>query len=357
MKFLSNLKSAKKGETALVRIDLNIETEDIGASLRVERSLQTIRYLRDRGYRVVLLSHRGRPAYRTGRLKEKDKKLTLKPFTVVLSKKLGQQVSFHNSIEICSDAICLLENLRFFPGENANDVAFAKKLAALGDIYVQDAFAFSHRKTASMYAITKFLPSYAGISLIEELNHLSNARRTIKKPFTLIVGGAKVSDKMPLIGSLGKKADHILIGGGVANTFFYEHGIVVGDSLREEFVKLRMPSNLVTPIDVIIKNKKILDIGPRTADLYADIIRKSAYVVWGGPLGDTDRKEFWNGSKKVFDALCTSRAQTVIGGGETTSFVRKQNKKIPKHVFLSTGGGAMLEYLAGKKLPGIEALK
>ncbi|OGM91860.1 hypothetical protein A2755_00650 [Candidatus Wolfebacteria bacterium RIFCSPHIGHO2_01_FULL_48_22] len=343
MKFLRNIPKAKKGQIALVRIDLNIKAGDEHASLRVERAIPTIRHLLKKGYRVTLLSHRGRP-------RGKERLLSLRPFEKIFS-------------DVLKTNITVFENLRFFKGEDSNDFAFARKLAKLGDVYVQDAFAFSHRKTASMVLLPKLLPSFAGLAMQEEIEKLSEARRAAQTPLTLVLGGAKISDKTPLIQSFARKADHILVGGGIANTFFYEQGIPVGDSLFDKDFSIRRfdlglgRSNFMIPIDVVIRNKRILDIGPQTAELYADIIRKSKFVIWGGPLGDTDNKEFWGGSKRVLEAICASHVTAVIGGGETTSFVLKQHKNLPKRIFLSTGGGAMLEFLAGHKLPGIEALK
>jgi 3-phosphoglycerate kinase len=364
MRSIYNLKQAKKGETAVIRVGLDIEKGDMRNSLRLERSLETLRFLLKKGYQLVLISHQGRPhAGKQG--KSELQEFSLKKFAEIFSDKLGMKVMFvpHMPVRRMSAymrvhpaRVHLLENIRFFEGEKKDDTKFARELAELGTLYVNDAFSNSHRKHASMHALAKQLPAYAGLALEKEIHMLSAVRMAKKKPFVLVVGGAKISDKLPLMLALRKKADYVLAGGGVANTIFSAHGIPVGKSLHEEGIRLPDMQNVFLPVDLRMEDGKILDIGPETAELFVNIVRKAKFVIWSGPVGDTDRAEYRLGSKKILDALCASGAVAVIGGGETTSFVRKQCRALPSRIFLSTGGGAMLEYLSGKKLPGLEAL-
>ncbi len=263
-----------------------------------------------------------------------------------------------------------MENLRFSPEEEKNDKDFAKLLASLGDIYINDAFAVSHRANASVEAITQFLPSYAGLLLEKEISNLDAVMKKFKKPLVVILGGAKVSDKIGLINNFLKKADYFLIGGAMANTFFVFEGLPVGDSFYE---KTRLPAGrqgytreitreigrkIILPIDVVIYKRRILDIGPETVKKYDEIIKKAKTIIWNGPMGMFEDKKFAKGTEEIAAAILKNKkAKTVIGGGETISALKPKTYNLKPNIFLSTGGGAMLEYLAGKKLPGIEALK
>ncbi len=368
MKYLSSLRQKNfNGEICLLRVDLNITSDKgLASNPRVFEILPTIQFLTKRRARVVILSHRGRP---NGHPRE----FTLKPFTNILSKKLRKNVRFLDLnfkkaaglIKKSSPSgIFLLENLRFLPGEDKNDRKLAKRLASLGTFYVNDAFAFSHRKDASMVAITKFLPSYAGLLLEKEIKNLSLTTKKSKHPFIIILGGAKISDKIVLIKNFLKKADYFLIGGGIANTFVAAQGLPVGDSLYEqnmipEAQKLLRSLKIILPQDFVVKNRKMLDIGPKTARNYGAIIKKAKTIIWNGPMGYIEDKRFRKGSETIIKAIFQSRAFSVIGGGETISLIqlKTKNLKLKTNIFISTGGGAMLEYLAGVKLPAITALE
>lgn len=372
MKFLSKAKREDIfGKTCLLRADLNIKSGDRGSSLRIKRLIPTINFLLKNNCKIILLSHRGRPKPINGpSLRSKIKILkddSLFSVAKELSASLGKKVSFEEGldlkeikkrIDIFESGIFMLENLRFFLGEDKNDLKFAKNLSAFGDFYVNDAFAFSHRKNASMCAITKFLPSYFGLNLESEMKNLDKVIKNPKKPLVVILGGAKVSDKAGLINNLIKKADFILLGGGLANTFFALKNIPIGDSLCEKnydikpFEKL-IGKKIILPSDVVISKKRILDIGSKTIEAYSSIIKKAKTIIWNGPMGMIEDKKFEKGSLGVLKAIISSGAFSVVGGGETTSFLIKKSldKKIS---FLSTGGGAMLAYLSGKKLPALK---
>ena len=369
VKFIELLKKEDLfGKTCLLRVDLNIAEKEAKNSPRVKGILPTIEFLIKNGAKVVILSHRGRP-------KGFNKKQSLKPFVKILSSLLNPTLTRKCGIHFIdfnkswaqilasinrSNGIFLLENLRFFSEEEKNDAKFAKQLASLGEIYVNDAFAVSHRVNASVAAITKFLPSYAGLLLGKEIKNLHFAMNP-EKPLVVILGGAKISTKICLIKNFESRADYFLIGGGIAHNFLLAQGLPIGDSISEEktvnFAKKMLKNNrVILPVDYVIKNRKILDIGPNTVKLYSDIINKAETIIWNGPMGHFEDKKFAKGSEEIAKAILNSRAFSVIGGGETTSLMSNVKRQM-SNVFLSTGGGAMLEYLAGKKLPGIEALK
>jgi len=350
-----------RGKTALVRVDLNIEPGAEKNSFRLEAILPTVRLLLSRGAKVVILSHRGRP-------RRYDRNLSLRPFASILERKLRQKVGFLKDFNFFPESgkIFLMENLRFWKGEERNDPAFAQKLARLGDFYVNDAFAVSHRKNASVHAITRYLPSYAGLLLEKELKSLSGAMRNYRRPFTVILGGAKAEDKLGVINYFWHKADKFLFGGGPANTFFSAQGLPVGNSVfsKETIPKIKKYLNspkIVLPVDLKVADKKILDIGSRTVEKYGKIISKSKTIIWNGPPGLFEKRGFEEGTIGIWRAILKNKkAKIIVGGGETTaslSLIPHSKFLIPKNVFLSTGGGAMLEYLSGKKLPGISALE
>lgn len=362
MKFLSAVKGDLKNKTAIVRADLNIQAGEEQNAFRLISALPTIKFLLKRGVKTVIVSHRGRP-------NKKDSRLSLKVFKPILERKLGQKVFFIDNFDskkaksIISGSSCklfLLENIRFIPEEEKNNSAFAKSLASLGDFYVNDAFAVSHRANATVSAITKFLPSYAGLLMEKEIKNLSRLNSP-RRPFVAIVGGAKVGDKIKLIKHFLKKADYLLVGGGIANTFFVADNIPVGESVYDKdaisFVKSIMKNpKIIKPIDGVISDKKILDVGPETAKLFSSYIKKARTIVWNGPLGLIENKKFAKGTAALAKAISQSRAFSVVGGGETADFIIDMGLE-NKMGFLSTGGGAMLEYLGGDKLPGLEALK
>ncbi len=391
MKYLKQLKPNQlKNKTCLLRVDLNIESPEKD-TFRLQAILPTIKFLVKNKAKVVILSHRGRPAPLKRGISNFQfpisKQFSLKPFAKILSRLLGKEVCFVSDFYFSdirkkikdsnSGAVFLLENLRFMPGEEKNDSRLAKSLASLGDIFINDAFAVSHRANASVEAITSFLPSYAGLLLEKEINNLGAVMKKFKKPLVIILGGAKISDKIGLINNFLKKADYFLIGGAMANTFFAFQGLPVGDSLCEKIridagITREIARKIILPIDVVIYKRKILDIGPETVKKYNEIIKKAKTIIWNGPMGMFEDKKFVKGTEAIAAAIFENKkAKIVIGGGETIASLKIKNSrfhrgfstkseqisKIKNNIFFSTGGGAMLEYLAGKKLPGMEALK
>ena len=345
MKTLKDL--AKKnltGKVCLLRVDFNVEsTKD---ALRLEASLPTMKWLLAKGARLVILSHRGRPQisskYKVLSSKYWDPKLSLRGFIPFLRKNLREQVIFLNDIpdKLPKGGVILLENLRFWPEEERDDVKFARRLASLGDFYVNDAFAVCHRKNSSVTQLPKLLPSYAGLLLEKEIKTLSTAMSNPKKPLLLIFGGSKVADKLPVIKNLLSKADKVLIGSSVLNG---------PDPLPES-------EKLVKPIDWMKKDNLALDIGPLTAEAYVKEIKKAKTIIWNGPVGKFEDKRYIIGSRILAKAVAASKAFSIIGGGETTQLILSLGLR-KKISFLSTGGGAMLEFLAGEVLPGIKVLE
>ena len=332
-----------KGKTALVRIDLNIELNATGDMLRFETVLPTLRFLLASGLKVVILSHRGRPE--AGRAKHA---LSLAPFAPLFAKRLRTPVDFITANRVgayrkaiaASDArVILLENLRFFKGEEANDRSFAKALAACGDCYVNEAFPVCHRANASVAELPRFLPSFGGLRLKEEMDRLGAIMKKPARPFVAIIGGAKIGEKLKTLRGLLGRADAVLL----------------GSSIFAETNPVRLPA-MIFPGDAKAYRKEVWDIGPWTMRLYADRIAEARTVVWNGPVGFSEKRGFEKGTASVWKALLANRkAAIVVGGGETVASLGK--RKTGRTIFLSTGGGAMLAFLSGKKLPGIEALR
>lgn len=348
---------------ALLRINLDIEPREFKHSLRLRLAAEDIKSLLHKYDKIVILSHRARP--------DGDKKaFSLLPAKLNLEKRLGIKIVFfkdfdskkiRQKIAASSEKAFMLENLRFFKGETENSRFFAKQLASLGDIFINDDFASSHRKNASISAITKFIKSEAGPILKSEISHLQPVRDNPRQPLALIVGGAKISDKLGIIKNLISKSEYILTGGGAANTFLKAAEIPTNGSLVEEKMipqarRLLKFEKIVVPIDFRKQKNDILDIGPRTAEIYAAFISQAKTIIWAGPLGYIENPDFAKGSAIVLKAINQSQGKAIIGGGETTAFAIKQGFH-KKNGFLSTGGGAMLAYLAGEKMPGIESLK
>ncbi|EKD24119.1 MAG: hypothetical protein ACD_81C00106G0011 [uncultured bacterium] len=362
-------------EIVIVRVDLNINNKTLKekkANLRVTSIIPTIQFLTKRGAKVVLVSHRGRPEAINTDVKE----LTLKPFALLIGKLLKKPVQFipldAKNERIISEkdgekikkapkgSVFLLENMRFLAGEDKNETSTIKPLAELGTFYVNDAFAFSHRKTASMVAITKLLPSCAGLLLESELLHLDRAMHNHEHPLVVILGGAKMTDKMGLIKGFIGKADYFLAGGGVANTFMAADGLPIGDSIYEKHMistakKIMKSNKVIVPFDVVVSERRIVDNGVGTTDEWIEIIKSAKTIIWNGPLGVIEDKRFAKGSIAIAKAIAKSKAFSVVGGGETS--LAFAGIPLKKNTFLSTGGGAMLEYLSGIKLPGITALR
>jgi 3-phosphoglycerate kinase len=378
MKYLSSLKNKNLSEkTCLLRVDFNVEEEDLKEPgripFRVTAVLPTLEFLIQRGAKIIILSHRGRPKVQILNSKFEIRNYSLKPFAAMLSELLKKSVQFidfkkdFRRIKTITEinpggTIFLLENLRFFPEEERNDKGFARKLVSLGDFYINDAFSVSHRRNASIAAIAGLLPSYAGLLLEKEIKNLSQAIKKPKKPLVVVLGGAKISDKIGMVKNFLKKADEILIGGGIANIFFAAQKLPVNGSLYERKMvpvarKLLKFKKIILPFDSAIQKGKILDIGPETIKKYTEVIKKAKTIVWNGPMGYIENPEFAKGSKAIVKAILESRAFSIIGGGETTGLVASSKYKMSGNTFISTGGGAMLEYLSGKKLPGIAALE
>ncbi len=326
-------------------------------------AVPTLRLLAHRAKAVLVLSHRGRP-------KGRDAKLSLRADARHLGRLAKLSARFARTAAEARamlkaaprGGVVVLENLRFEKGEERNDPGFARRLAALGDYYVNDAFPVSHRANASVAAITRFLPSYGGLSLKCEIANLSKVMRRPRRPLVMVFGGAKISDKLAIFMRFRKHADRFLVGGALANTLLMLKGAEVKDSLVEKDLPagvraiLGYPS-VVLPEDLVWGGGKILDIGSKTCARFAREIAKARTVVWNGPMGVFERRAYAMGTQAVGRAIVRNRrAFTVSGGGETATALKKFGL-LKRMSFVSTGGGAMLEFLSGKKLPGIAALE
>ncbi|MDP3901569.1 MAG: phosphoglycerate kinase [bacterium] len=336
MKFLSKLKGGLRGQTVLLRVDFNVE--GVHDALRLCAVLPTIKFLLNRKAKIIILSHRGRPTRKTP-------SLSLKFCLKFLEKNVGRKITFLSTIpdKLPMGELFVLENLRFWPGEDDNDIVFARKLAELGNVYVNDAFGVSHRANASVTRLPKLLPAYAGLLLEKEIKTLSSVMRSPRQPLVLIFGGAKVGDKIPVVKKLLPKTSVVLLGSSV-----------IGDRSL-----LPKSNKILWPIDWLAEKDRAFDIGPLTVDVYGQIIKKAGTIIWNGPVGRFEDKKFAAGSMSIANLIARSNANVIIGGGETTTVFQmsQRNHSIRKNIFLSTGGGAMLALLSGKKLPGIEALK
>ena len=377
-----------KGKKVLVREDLNVPINDgvVGDDTRIIAALPTIRYLLEQGAGVIILSHLGRPGG------ERKEELSLRPVAEYLRNLLDNKVYFAEDC-IGPDAkeaaaalepgqILVLENTRFHPGEKANDPEFSKELASLADYFVNDAFGTSHRAHASNVGVSGLLPSVAGFLIEKELAYLGDAINNPKRPFTAILGGAKVSGKIGVIENLLDKVDAILIGGGMANTFFAAQGIAMGKSLVEqdaldlakELLK-KAGKKLVLPTDFVIgdefkedanqqvqsvgnipENWMVMDIGPETLKLFNQTIAKSKTIVWNGPMGVFEFPSFSKGTFGLAALVADSSALSIIGVGDSAAAVKQAGLE-DKIDHISTGGGASLKMLEGATLPGLEAIQ
>jgi phosphoglycerate kinase len=376
-----------EGKRVLVRVDFNVPIKDgkVGDDTRIRAALPTINYLLEHGAAVILCSHLGRPKG------VPSPEFSLKPVSEYLGEILGKRVSFADDCigreaqEIAETIepgqLLLLENTRFHAGEKANDPAMAEALASLADLYVNDAFGSAHRAHASTEGVAHYLPSAAGFLLEKEIRYLGEAVADPKHPFVAILGGAKISDKIGVIENLLERADQILIGGGMANTFFKAQGYPVGDSLVEEEA-LETARQLVQtesarlrlPVDVVIADGfdneaesrvmamgpvpdgwRILDIGPETVESFGKILSNAGTVVWNGPMGVFEFPNFAKGTFGIAKAIAACDATTIVGGGDSVAAV-KESGVADRVTHISTGGGASLEMLEGKILPGVEAL-
>ncbi|OGY43872.1 MAG: phosphoglycerate kinase [Candidatus Buchananbacteria bacterium RIFCSPHIGHO2_01_FULL_40_35] len=351
--------------TYLVRINLDIKEKNVTDALRFKVATDSIKSISTKNNKIVILSHRGRPT-------KIDKNLSLKPFAVLLSKSVGRKIVFIPNIERAkttiekapTGTIFMLENIRFNKGEAKNSQRFAKILAELGDVYINNDFATSHHESASLVAITKYIPSRQGKIIKDEVRVLTKVLKNSKKPFVLIIGGAKVRDKASTIEKLLPKVDAVLLGGGVGNTFLKAAGLDIKKSLYEpnfikEVKKFAMSKKIKLPIDITEERDAILDIGPDTRKEYSEIISRAKTIVWAGPMGKFEDKRFAKGNEVVAKAvLKNKKAHIVIGGVETiASLPVKVTKQHSRNVFFSTGGGAMLHFLSGKKLPALVTTK
>ncbi|MBS5520118.1 MAG: triose-phosphate isomerase [Acidaminococcus intestini] len=380
-----------KGKKVLVRVDYNVPMNDKGEitdTIRIDATLPTLNYLLDQGAAIILMAHLGRPKGKV------VPSMSLKPCAEYLSQVMKKEVKFapdcigpeatEAARELKPGEILMLENLRFHPEEEKNDMAFAASLASLADIYVNNGFGVSHRAHASVEGVAHYLPAVSGFLLEKEIKYLGNAVDHPVRPFAAIVGGAKVADKIGVIRSLIEKADIILIGGGMANTFLAAQGYDLGKSLVEkesidvakELIALAKEKNkkMLLPIDLemaaafsadsehasqtldqLNPEWMALDIGPKTAQLYADTLKNCKTIVWNGPMGVFEMAPFAAGTRRVAEAMADNEGITIVGGGDSAAAVKHMGlDSRMKHV--STGGGASLEYLEGKVLPGVAAL-
>jgi 3-phosphoglycerate kinase len=362
MKYLKDLTNFE-GKIALVRASLNVE--DIKNSLRLESSLDTLRFLRKGGAKIIIIGHRGRPH---GHHSKDFTLLHLMPF---FKRNLSRSIHFFGDFsprsirkkvaESRNGSVFLLENLRFNVGEEKNDKTFAHQLAGLGDFYVNDNFPNCHREHASIATVPKYLPSFAGLALEKEIKELEGVMKGPKKPLVIVLAGGKAFNKFSVVEHLYDKANKFLIGGVIANTILVANGEDVANSvvdykLLPKLKKYLKKRKIILPTDFIKERNKILDIGPKSQKEFARHIKSAGTVIWSGPMGFFEDPLYRSGSEAVAKAIATSKAYSIIGGGETGSLIvdMKLQNKIN---FLSTGGGAMLAFLAGKEMPGITALR
>lgn len=375
-----------KGKRVLMRADFNVPLDGttITDDTRIRAALPTIQYVLDNGASLVLMSHLGRP-------KGVTSSLSLQPVADRLGELLGKPVKMApdvvgDEVQAMAEALApgdvlLLENTRFYSEEKNNDPAFSAKLAAMGDLYVNDAFGTAHRAHASTVGVTDTLPAVAGFLIEKEIAFLGKATSSPESPYMVILGGAKVSDKIAVIENMLDKADTILIGGGMANTFFKAQGLEMGDSLVEDdavdtatALMAKAGGKIVLPVDAVVADAfdndanmkivdvdavepgwRILDIGPKTIALFQEELAGAKTVVWNGPMGVFEMPNFAKGTFAIAETLASIAAVTIIGGGDSASAINKAGVADQvSHV--STGGGASLEYLEGKVLPGVAAL-
>ena len=381
-----------KGKKVIVRVDLNVPMKDgvITEVSRIIKILPTLKLLIEKKAKIIILSHIGRPKGKV------VNEMSLEPISKKLSSLLDTEVLFNkNKInektfieidKIANGSIMMMENIRFYEEEEKNEDSFSKKIASLGDIYVNDSFSCSHRAHSSIEGITKHIQSYCGLQFIEEINALKRITSKITRPVTCIIGGSKISTKIKIISNLIKDFDNMVIVGGMGNAMLKNTGVEIGKSicddgykdLVEEILKKSKKHNcqIYYPLDVVVSktldgngiikevnevnnDEMILDIGPKTIISIENIIEDSNTVLWNGPAGYFENPNFANGTKKILEIIANKKAKNkiyaVAGGGETVAVINKF-KKLKSFNFISTAGGAFLEYLEGKKLPGIRAL-
>ena len=380
-----------KGKKVLMRADFNVpldESGNITDDIRIRAALPTVEYILSQGGKLILMSHLGRPK---GEVKEN---MRLTPVAKRIQELLNKPVKKLNDCigpevrdavnDIKEGEILLLENLRFYKQETKNDPEFGKQLASLGDVFVNDAFGTCHRAHASTEGVTHYLESASGFLLQKEIDYFQKINTSAEKPFVLILGGAKVADKIPVIENMLNKVDTILIGGAMAYTFLKQTGVDIGSSRYEEDMadtsksildkakqknveimlpidhvvcdNIDEPKNITVTSDANIKTGLIgVDIGPKTIEVFQEKIKNAKTIVWNGPMGIFEKDEFSKGTKAIAQAMAESSATSVIGGGDSAAAVKKFGLS-NKMSHISTGGGASLEYLEGKTLPGVAAL-
>ncbi len=384
IKDIDNLSTKRVFLTA----DFNISLQNghLTNDTRIIETLPTINYLLEKKAKIVIASHLGRPKFH-------DPNLSLRPVAKRLQKLTNRKVHLIDNYsdlkvidkinKIDRQEIVLLENIRFYKGEEENDREFAQKLAALADVFVNDAFGTSHRVHASIVGITEFLPGYAGLLMAKEIEMISKAIEKPKRPFIIIIGGAKTPEKISVIEEILDLADTVILGGAIANTFLAAWGFGMGRSLVDyEMVEMarvvfwkttRKHSALILPLDVVISDKErkmkpkivdytkvphnvvIYDIGPKTRQHYCNLIKEAKTVIWNGPMGLYEDPRFVKGTKSILSCLTASKALTIVGGGDTLTSIESR-KYIKKLDHISTGGSALLEFMKRRTLPGIEVL-
>ncbi len=376
-----------KGKRVLMRVDFNVPMEGgkVTDDKRIRASLPTIQYVLDQGASLILMSHLGRPKGGP------DPEFSLKAASDVLAGLLGKPVQMAPDcvgpqVEQMARAlkpgqVLMLENTRFQPGEEKNDPGLAKQMAALGDVYVNDAFGSAHRAHASTEGVAHYLPAVSGFLMEQELEYLGRATQNPERPYIAILGGAKISDKIAVVENLLSKCDRLIIGGGMANTFLAARGCNMQDSLVEagslemaKGIMAKAGNKLLLPVDAVIADKfeadassrvvaveqipagwRMMDIGPKSIEAFKTALSGARLIVWNGPMGVFEMPKFAEGTFAIAKLLAASGATTVIGGGDSASAVKKAGvAKQMTHV--STGGGASLEFLEGKELPGVAAL-
>lgn len=381
-----------KNKTVFLTVDFNISLSDghVSNDTRIVETLPTIKYLLEKGAKVLIASHLGRP-------RGYDYHLSLKPVAKRLQQLVGKKVHFidryweKKAVDKVSsfknnknNELAILENIRFFEGEEKNDREFAKHLSSMADFFVNDAFGTSHRVHASIVGITEFLPSYAGLLMAKEIEMLSAAIEKPKKPFLVIIGGAKTPEKISVIERILDLADTVILGGAIANTFLAAWGFGMGRSLVDyEMVEMarvvfwkttRKHSALILPLDVVISDKDrklrpkvveynqvphhvvIYDIGPKTRAYYKELIKEAKTIIWNGPMGLYEDPRFCKGTEFVLKEVAESKALSIVGGGDTLTSI-KSKTYFSKIDHISTGGSAMLEFMEKGTLPGIEVLQ
>jgi len=375
------------GKRVLMRVDFNVPMQEgkVTDDKRIRASLPTIKYMLDQGASVILMSHLGRPKGGP------DPEFSLRPVAEVLSSLLGIPVKMvpdcvgpeveKMAKELIPGEVMMLENTRFHPGEEKNDLDLARQWAALADVYVNDAFGSAHRAHASTEGVARFLPAVAGFLMEKELEYLGRAVANPEHPYIAILGGAKVSDKILVVETLLSKCDKLIIGGGMANTFLAAQGLNMQDSLVEassidtaRSILAKSGDKLILPVDAAIADKfapdantqivdvdripprwRVMDVGPKTLELYERALERAKLIVWNGPVGVFEMPRFAEGTFALARMLAESYAITVIGGGDSASAVKRAGVS-DKMTHVSTGGGASLEFLEGKELPGVAAL-